>query len=57
MDKFLKYNHPAVAPKGIEIERSYSLAELQKRFSLDQIKCFFKPENFEWSELEKATTK
>lgn len=48
MNKYLKWNHPAVPSKGIIVDRVYELDELLKLFKLDEIKTIFKPENFEW---------
>lgn len=48
MEKYLIYTHPAVAPIGIESNKVYSLKLLEKRFTLEEIKCFFTPDNFEW---------
>jgi hypothetical protein len=57
MDKFLTYNHPSVPMKGIVVGRTYTLEELQEKFTLDEIKCFFKPTNFSFDELVIKETK
>jgi len=55
--KYLIYNHPAVPPNGIKIGMVYSLEELEKKFTLDEIKCLFKPDNFKWDETVKVDIK
>jgi len=52
MEKYLTYNHPAVAPFGIKLGKVYLLEELEKMFTLEEIKCFFKPDNFKFSEVK-----
>jgi len=56
MEKYLVYNHPAVAPIGIKLDKIYLLEELEKIFSLEEIKCFFKPDNFKWEESKTVKT-
>ena len=55
MDRILVYNHPAVPPINIKLDKGYLLEELEKEFSLDELKCFFKTENFEWDEIGTET--
>lgn len=55
MEKLLNYNHPAVPQKDIMLGRAYTIEELQVSFTLEEIKCFFEPMNFKWSDLEKQT--
>jgi len=50
MEKYLTYNHASVAPINIQMEKVYLLEELQKNLTLEEIKCFFKPDNFKWDE-------
>jgi len=52
MTKFLVYCHPSVPSIGIKINTWYSLEELQLKYSLEHIKCFFHPANFGWEEIE-----
>jgi len=52
VDKILVYNHPAVPPVNIKLGRGYLLEELEKDFNLEEMKCFFKDENFSWDEVE-----
>jgi hypothetical protein len=57
MDKLLKYNHPAVPFNGIIIGKAYTLEELQNKFTIEEIKCFFTPDNFSFDELTDETIK
>jgi len=52
MEKYLVYNHPAVAPQNIKVDKVYLLEELEEIFTFEEIECFFKPENFEWEDVE-----
>ena len=53
----LKYNHPSVPPKNINVNGVYELDELKKAFNFDTIKILFTPINFKWSDLEKKVNK
>ena len=57
MDKILVYNHPAVPPTNIKLGRGYLLEELECKFTLDEMKCFFKAENFNWEDSVKVDIK
>lgn len=57
MNKYLIYVHPAYPPANIKVGTWYLLEELQERFSLDELKCFFHPTNFSWSEIEPKNKK
>jgi hypothetical protein len=54
MTKYVIYNHPAFPPLGIKVGITYDLNELLKMFTLDEIKCFFQPDNFTWEQLDIA---
>lgn len=53
MEKYLLYTHAACQP-NIESGKIYALSELQKRFTLEEIKCFFTPDGFAWEEKEEV---
>ncbi len=55
--KQLKYNHPSVPPKGIQLNKKYTLEDLQSEFELELIKTLFTPVNFKWTDLEKKSIK
>lgn len=55
--KNLKYNHPSVPPKNINVNGVYELEELKKTIDLNTIKTLFTPINFKWSELDKKVSK
>ena len=59
MERYLVYNHPSVPPMGIVLDKGYTLEELQKRFTMEEIQGFFKPYGFTFDELnaEKAVKK
>ena len=49
----LKYNHPSVPSKGIELGKVYDLEYLESLFDLDDVKILFKPIDFTWTNLDK----
>jgi hypothetical protein len=49
----LKYNHPSVPPKDIELGKVYDLEYLESLFGLDNVKILFKPIDFTWTSLNK----
>ena len=57
MEKYLLYNHASVPTKDIVLDRTYELKELQKKFTLEEIKCLFKPINFDFEVEENITLK
>lgn len=52
MKKFLEWTHPAVPFHGLKMYKGYDLEYLKELFTMDQIRIFFKPIDFEWEELE-----
>lgn len=57
MEKYLVYCHPSIAPTNIKLNTWYSLNELKERFTIEEIKCFFTPCNFSFSELNNENKK
>lgn len=53
MEKYLIYAHASAnPPPNIKLNTWYSFEELKQRFSLEEIKAFFNPTNFQSSELD-----
>lgn len=50
VDKKLKYTHPAVMKYNVD--KTYTLDELQSELSIEMIQILFEPVNFIWSDLE-----
>jgi len=44
--KLLKYTHPAKSK--FDLNKAYSLAELEKEMDVEKIKILFTPIDFEW---------
>lgn len=43
MAKLYIYTHPAVPPSEFKVGIKYTLEELEKKFTAEEIDCFFKP--------------